>query len=175
MGYNHIHICGNLGRDPEIKTTQNGKAMCKLNIAVTKRYNNQDNTTWFKVVAFGELAERCAKSLVKGCKLSVHGEMESRSYFHNGENRTDWSVLMRGVEFHTRPDRSQQPKHSTEYRAVPSPSLQEVQSAPPQRPGVLEPWTWDKTENTAQSDYKWETAPSEVNSFVNQPWRNNPK
>jgi len=175
MGYNHIHICGNLGRDPEVKTTQNGNAMCKLNIAVTKRYNNQDNTTWFKVVAFGELAERCAKSLVKGCKLSVHGEMEARSYQHNGENRTDWSVLMKGVEFHTRPERNQQPKHSTEYRAVPSPSLQEVQSAPPQRPDVLEPWTWDKTENTAQSDYKWETAPSEVNSFVNQPWRNNPK
>ena len=82
---------------------------------------------------------------------------------------------MKGVEFHTRPERNQQPKHSTEYRAVPSPSLQEVQSAPPQRPDVLEPWTWDKTENTAQSDYKWETAPSEVNSFVNQPWRNNSK
>lgn len=167
MGYNHIHICGNLGRDPEVKTTQNGKPMVKLNIAVTKRYNNQENTTWFKVVAFGELAERCARSLVKGCKLSVHGEMESRSYQHNGENRVDWSVLMRGVEFHTRPDRNQQ-KHSTEYK--PSPSLQEVKSAE-----VLDPWTWDKTEDAAQSDYKWETAPSEVNSFVNQPWRNNSK
>lgn len=172
MGYNHIHICGNLGRDPEIKTTQNGKAMIKLNIAVTKRYNNQENTTWFKVVAFGELAERCARSLVKGCKLSVHGEMESRSYLHNGENRTDWSVLMRGVEFHTRPDRSQQPKHQTEYKAAPSPSpsLQEVKSVE-----VLDPWTWDKPQDAAQSDYKWETSPSEVNSFVNQPWRNNSK
>tara|TARA_R100001460_G_scaffold3895_12_gene11304 strand:- start:144 stop:662 length:519 start_codon:yes stop_codon:yes gene_type:complete len=172
MGYNHIHICGNLGRDPEVKTTQAGKTMVRLSVAVTKRYNNQDNTTWFKVVAFGELAERCARSLVKGCKLSVHGEMEARSYQHNGENRVDWSVLMRGVEFHTRPDRNQQPKHSTEYK--PSPSLQEVK-AESKRVEVLDPWTWDKTETPAQSDYKWETNPSEVNSFVNQPWRNNPK
>ena len=133
MGYNHIHICGNLGRDPEVKTTQAGKTMVRLSVAVTKRYNNQDNTTWFKVVAFGELAERCARSLVKGCKLSVHGEMEARSYQHNGENRIDWSVLMRGVEFHTRPDRNQQPR---QYQ--PSPSLQEVK-AESKRVEVLDP------------------------------------
>ena len=154
MGYNHIHICGHLGRDPEAKQTQSGKTMCKLNVAVTKHYNGQENTTWFKVVCFGELADRCIKGLTKGCKLSVHGEMECRSYDHNGETKYDWSILMRSVEFHTRPERKTQPK--------PKPQVE-----------ALDPWTWDKTENPAESDYKWETLPAQ-NHPINSPWKKYP-
>jgi hypothetical protein len=55
---------------------------------------------------------------------------------------------MRSVEFHTRPERKTQPK--------PKPQVE-----------VLDPWTWDKTENPAESDYKWETLP-------NSPWKKYP-
>lgn len=156
MGYNRIDICGHLGRDPEFKQTQSGKSMVRLNVAVTEHYNGQENTTWFKVVAFGELAERCRRGLVKGCKLSIHGKMESRSYEHNGETRYDWSILMKSVEFHTKPE-------AKKVKA----------EQPTAKAKIHDPWTWDTTltpeNDPAKSDWKWETNPVDTTSSF--PWR----
>ena len=163
MGYNHIHICGHLGRDPEFKETQAGKPMIRFSVAVTKVYKGKENTTWFKVVGFGELAERCRRSLVKGCKLSIYGEMESRQYEHNGETRYEWSVLMRSVEFHTRPEASKRTEQVRTIRRDPvNPQVE-----------IHDPWTWDKTftpeNDTAKNDWKWETNPVDTTSSF--PWR----
>jgi len=156
MAKNHIHICGHLGRDPEFKEYQAGKPMIILSVAVTEYYKGKEETTWFKVKGFGELAERCRRSLVKGCKLSIYGKMKSRQYDHNGESRYEWYVIMNSVEFHTRPE-------AKKVKA----------EQPTPKAKIHDPWTWDTTltpeNDPAKSDWKWETNPVDATSSF--PWR----
>jgi len=156
MAKNHIHICGHLGRDPEFKEYQAGKPMIILSVAVTEYYKGKEETTWFKVKGFGELAERCRRSLVKGCKLSIYGKMKSRQYDHNGESRYEWYVIMNSVEFHTRPE-------AKKVKA----------EQPTPKAKIHDPWTWDTTltpeNDPAKSDWKWETNPVDTTSSF--PWR----
>lgn len=70
-------VTGNLGRDPELKETRNGKAMCNLSVASTnpRRQDKDPETTWVDVVCFDEVAEGAASSLRKGQKVIVTGSL----------------------------------------------------------------------------------------------------
>ena len=71
-GYlNKAMIIGNLGRDPEMRYTQGGTAMVTLNVATNRRWrdrdgNEQDDTEWHRVVAWGKLAELCNEYPLEG-------------------------------------------------------------------------------------------------------------
>ncbi len=82
---NRVSLLGNLGRDPEIRTTPQGKQLCTLNLATTESYkdksgNWQDTTDWHRVVMWDYLAERAGKYLSKGSKVLVEGKLKTRSY-----------------------------------------------------------------------------------------------
>ncbi|MFN3195436.1 MAG: single-stranded DNA-binding protein [Chlorobiota bacterium] len=82
---NRVSLLGNLGRDPEIRTTPQGKQVCTLNLATTESYkdksgNWQDTTDWHRVVMWDYLAERAGKYLSKGSKVLVEGKLKTRSY-----------------------------------------------------------------------------------------------
>ncbi len=86
---NHITICGNLGGDPELRTTNSGKSVCEFSMAST----NRDRTTWFKVVCWDRQAEIAHEYLRKGDKPTVFGRMESEQWEDNdGNNRLSWKV-----------------------------------------------------------------------------------
>lgn len=78
-------LVGNLGRDPELKFSQNGVAVAKFSLAVTERVNEggtwkDGSTTWYTVVCFRGLAEGVTETLRKGDRVVVAGTVSQRSY-----------------------------------------------------------------------------------------------
>jgi single-strand DNA-binding protein len=89
MSLNKAMIIGNLGRDPEMRYTPNGQAVTQFTVAVNRNYKDasgewKEETEWFRVVAWGPLAERTAEYLRKGRKVYVEGRLQTRS----GKTRT---------------------------------------------------------------------------------------
>lgn len=90
---NTITATGNVTRDPELRFTTGGKGTCSFGLACSRRYmvNNewQEETTFFNVVVWGDMAENVAASLKKGSRATVQGRMGQRSYEgKDGEQRT---------------------------------------------------------------------------------------
>jgi single-strand DNA-binding protein len=90
---NATTIVGNLTRDPELKFTSNGRAVCQLGVAVSRRYQVngewQEQTSYLTVVAWGQLGENAAATLEKGSRVIVSGSLEQRSYeTKEGEKRS---------------------------------------------------------------------------------------
>lgn len=77
---NTVTVCGNITRDPELRFTNSGKAVAGFGIAVTRKYNDQEQTSFFNVTAWDTLGENCAASLHKGTRVVVTGRIEVRQY-----------------------------------------------------------------------------------------------
>jgi single-strand DNA-binding protein len=80
-----ITIVGNLGRDPEKRYTQDGRAMTRFSVAATTRRKGregdwEDHTEWFNVTVFGQRGETLADRLSKGSRVYLEGRLESRTY-----------------------------------------------------------------------------------------------
>jgi single-strand DNA-binding protein len=78
-------IIGNLGGDPEMRYTPNGRAFTTFNVACNRTYNTpegerREETEWFQVVTWDRLAETCAQYLTKGRQVYVEGRMQTRSW-----------------------------------------------------------------------------------------------
>jgi single-strand DNA-binding protein len=85
VSLNKAMIIGNLGADPEMRYTPNGQAVTEFRVAVNRRYRGQNDewmeeTEWFRVVAWGPLAERTAENLRKGRKVYVEGRLRTRQW-----------------------------------------------------------------------------------------------
>ncbi|MEK6536479.1 MAG: single-stranded DNA-binding protein, partial [Actinomycetota bacterium] len=70
---NRVTLVGNLTRDPELRTTPNGKSVCTLGLAVNERYKNDtgewiEKPNYFDIVVWGSQAESCSQYLSKGRK-----------------------------------------------------------------------------------------------------------
>lgn len=84
-GVNKAIIVGNLGRDPEMRSTQSGTQIANFSVATSRRYNNRDGqmqeeTEWHRIVAFGRLAEICGQYLHKGKQVYIEGRIQTRSW-----------------------------------------------------------------------------------------------
>ncbi len=84
-GLNRVQIIGNLGRDPEMRYTPNGKPVTSFTVAVTRSWvkpegERAEKTEWFNVVAWDRLAEICSQHLAKGSLVYVEGRLETRSW-----------------------------------------------------------------------------------------------
>jgi single-strand DNA-binding protein len=95
MADSSITIVGNLTRDPEIRYTANGAAKASFGVAVSRRWQNRQTQEWdeqtsfFNVVCWREMAENVAESLGKGSRVVVTGRLEQRSWeTENGEKRS---------------------------------------------------------------------------------------
>src|SRR5512140_1889614 len=85
MSLNKAMIIGNLGRDPEMRYTANGQAVTQFTVAVNRNFKDasgewKEETEWFRVVAWGPLAERTAEHLRKGRKVYVEGRLQTRQW-----------------------------------------------------------------------------------------------
>lgn len=76
-------IAGNLGRDAEFKTTNDGTGYAKFSVAVSTGWGDRKATTWWDVTRWGKGAEGLAKILTKGAKVAVAGEVSTRE--HDGK------------------------------------------------------------------------------------------
>jgi single-strand DNA-binding protein len=82
---NRVYLIGRLGRDPELRYTQGGSAVCTLSVATNDSWTDkagqrQERTDWHRVVIFGESAEDVAKRLSKGSQAVVEGRLSTREY-----------------------------------------------------------------------------------------------
>jgi single-strand DNA-binding protein len=96
---NKIIVIGNVGRDPELRYTANGKSMVKFSLATNHRYQRQDGewdeqTEWFNVIAWNQLAERAMERIQKGSQVYVEGRLQTRTWTGNdGKERKDIEIL----------------------------------------------------------------------------------
>ncbi|MGL1934939.1 MAG: single-stranded DNA-binding protein [Fibrobacterales bacterium] len=82
---NKVTLIGNLGSDPEIKTTAQGVKLARFNVAVTEKYKDQQNqkqekTQWFTVVLWRRLAEIAEQFLKKGAMVYIEGKLDNSSW-----------------------------------------------------------------------------------------------
>lgn len=100
---NKLTIIGNLTKDPELRTTTSGKSVCDFTVAVNRRQRDKDGNIiadFFRVSAWNERGETCAKYLQKGKKVCVVGAVGVHTYTtQKGETRADLTVLADEVEF----------------------------------------------------------------------------
>ena len=99
---NRLFLIGNLTKDPETRTTPNGKTVCNFDIAVNDR---QGNATYFRISAWSQLGEICQKYLSKGKKVSVVGPVSARAYTdRNGKVNASIEVTAQDIEMLTSRD-----------------------------------------------------------------------
>jgi single-strand DNA-binding protein len=105
MSYNKIHIIGNLGRDPELRYTPQGTAVCQFSVATNERRRDkageqQDITTWFRITAWGKQAETASKYLSKGRKVYVEGRLHMEEWTdREGKARQTLEVNASEIQF----------------------------------------------------------------------------
>ncbi len=89
-GLNKVMIIGNLGSDPEMRYTPTGRPVTSFSVAtsrnwVTSEGEQREATEWFRVVAWGNLAEICNRYLRKGSRVYVEGRLQTRSWDNQGQ------------------------------------------------------------------------------------------
>lgn len=96
---NKVILSGNLTRDPETRTTENGVSVCHFTVAVRRDYS-EDVTDFFNCTAWRTTAENCGKYLKKGSKVALVGSLQNRSFDDkDGNKRTVTEIQCDSVEF----------------------------------------------------------------------------
>ena len=105
-GWEQTVILGNVGRDPELRYTQSGVAVCSFSVAVTVRWNDRqsnekrEKTNWYRVSAWRQLAEITNQYVHKGMQVMVVGTVEARGYTNNnGDAAASLELTARDIQF----------------------------------------------------------------------------
>jgi single-strand DNA-binding protein len=82
---NRVQLIGNLGKDPELRYTPDGAAVCNFTMATTEKWTPkggqpQEHTEWHQISLWGKVAEIAAKHLIKGSPVYIEGSIRSRKY-----------------------------------------------------------------------------------------------
>lgn len=103
---NKAILIGRLTRDPEVRYTQSGVAVCTFTLAVDRRFARKDandgqpTADFIPIVTWRKLAEICGNNLVKGRRISVEGRIQVRSYdAQDGSKRYATEIVADEVEF----------------------------------------------------------------------------
>lgn len=99
---NQVTLIGNLGSDPDIRTMQNGDKVANLSIATSETWKDKNTsekrkkTEWHRVVIFNQgLVSICENYLKKGAKIYLQGQLETRSWEQDGQNKYATEVVLR--------------------------------------------------------------------------------
>jgi single-strand DNA-binding protein len=103
---NRVVLTGNLTRDPELRSTQSGLAVCSLRVACNTRRKNQASGDWedkpnyFDVTVWGAQGENCARFLAKGRPVAIDGRLEWREWEdQNNNKRQSVEIIAESVQF----------------------------------------------------------------------------
>lgn len=100
---NRVVLTGNLTRDPEIRRSSGGVAICNLRIASNSRIKRSnewvDKVNYFDVVVFGPQGENCHRYLTKGRPVCVDGRLDWREWEQDGNKRQAVQILGENVQF----------------------------------------------------------------------------
>ncbi len=104
-GLNKVMIIGNLGRDPEIRYSQQGTAVVNFSVATSDTWldkntgQRQERTEWHRIVVFGKQAENCEKYLSKGRQVYVEGKLQTSTYEKDGQTHYATDIIANIVQF----------------------------------------------------------------------------
>ncbi len=104
-GLNKVMLIARLGRDPEMKYTQQGTAICNMTIATSESWTDkstgekQEKTEWHRCVSFGKQAEVLGKYLVKGSQVYVEGKLQTRQYEKDGQTHYTTEIVVQEFTF----------------------------------------------------------------------------
>jgi len=133
---NKAILIGNLGRDPEVRYTQNGTAVANFTIATSEKWKDkntgemQERTEWHRIVTFGRLAEICGEYLSKGRQVYIEGRLQTRSWEQEGVTRYTTEIIandmkMLGPKGSSDSYRPASPSPSKDYPDSPYPEPQD--------------------------------------------------
>ena len=111
---NRVTLVGNLGKDPESRTLDSGRSVCNFTLATHEKWRDKqtgelkEDVQWHKIVAWGPLAELCAKALYKGRLVYIEGQIRNSSYDKDGVTKFSSEIEANSVKFLDKPDRSKQ-------------------------------------------------------------------
>ena len=113
--YQQTTIVGNLGKDPEMRYTPNGRPVTSFSVATTRTWTSaegerREETEWFNIVAWGNLAEICKQYLTKGQQVYVEGRLQTRQWEdQSGNKRYTTELIANRVQSLERRDREGEP------------------------------------------------------------------
>jgi len=104
---NNVMLVGRLTRDPELRRTGTGKAVCSFDIAISRRMKDpatgewkDSDPTFVPVIVWNEQGERCAERLKKGVPVHVEGRLQTNKWTtQDGQNRSRLEVIAQRVQF----------------------------------------------------------------------------
>ena len=114
---NKVMLIGNLGNDPEVRSTQDGRSLCTFSIATTESWKDKNSgelveqTEWHRIVFFNRLAEIVEQYLKKGSKVYVEGQLRTNSWEdkNTGEKKFRTEIVAREMQMlSSRGDMNQQ-------------------------------------------------------------------
>lgn len=91
MSINQVFLSGNLTKDPELRTTQNGKAVCSFTVATNE---GKDKTEFHNCVAWEKTAEVIAQYCKKGNRVAVSGKLQTRKWEKDGQNHYSTDIVV---------------------------------------------------------------------------------
>ena len=126
QGLNRVTLFGNLGADPELRTSSAGLAVLSFRLATTEVYfdksqQKQERTEWHNVVMFGARAEALEKLLTKGTRVLVEGRLQTSSYEKDGVKRFKTEVIANDLCL-----AGSRPSNGASQRPVTRPVLEEA-------------------------------------------------
>lgn len=104
-GLNKVMLIGRLGRDPEIRYSQQGTAVVNFSIATSEQWTDkntgdrQEKTEWHRIVVFGKQAEICEKYLSKGSQIYIEGRLQTRNYEKDGQTHYITEIVVNNFQF----------------------------------------------------------------------------
>jgi len=132
---NKVTLIGNLTRDPELRYTPSGAAVCTIGLATNRQWTTEsgekkDSAEFHKLVAWNKLAEICSQLLTKGKKVYVEGRLQTRSWTgQDGAQRTTTEIVINEMII-LDSKRSADSTGSTDSFDVPENIGEEIQEAP---------------------------------------------
>lgn len=98
---NRVILVGSLGKDPEVRTLENGTKVASFSLATSESYKDKNDawqslTTWHNIVAWRSLADK-AEKLVKGATVYVEGKISHREYEKDGVKRTTTDIVANSI------------------------------------------------------------------------------
>ena len=124
-GINKVILVGNLGRDPEMRYTQNGVAVCSFSLATSETYRDRTNgekvtqTEWHNIILWRGLAETAEKYLRKGSSVYIDGKIRTRKWEdQQGQTRYTTEIIADTMQMLDRRDSSVAPSQAAAKPAV---------------------------------------------------------
>jgi len=120
-GLNKAILIGRLGKDPEIRYTQDGRAVANFTIATNEEWKDKntgekkERTEWHRIVAFGKLGEICGEYLAKGRLVYLEGRLQTRSYEQEGVTKYTTEIVANDMQM-------LESKNAAQFSNSPSPS-----------------------------------------------------